>query len=328
MKHSIYWFHVLATFIFIFDCVAHMHIIYVHLGNAIPTYAYVALEQARLFNENATICLITNQKALNTSTYNFNAYNFVTVACETLKESCWHTKFKKNTRLNAHERDGFWRKATERFFYLHEYMATYGIKDAVHLEYDNMLYANVMDMYDVFSQYKGIGAVFDCDSRCIPSFMYIAHAQAIEHLVQFISERVPAHFNDMQSIASYRNTFSTEYIDNLPLIMPEYLIDHTFINQKGNKTTRPSAYYNKCDLFNSIFDGAALGQYLGGIDPRNGPSKPGFINETCLFNPAHLNIEWRVDSKGRKVPFALCKNKAYRINNLHIHSKKLEQFRS
>ncbi len=82
-------------------------------------------------------------------------------------------------------------------------------------------------------------------------------------------------------------------------------------------------------MFNSIFDGAAIGQYLGGINPAvHSNARPGFINETCIFNPSRIVIEWRRDEKNRNVPFAVFDGAAYRINNLHIHSKKLHDFRS
>lgn len=304
------------------------HIVFVHLGKTIPSYAYTALEQARLFNEDAHLCLIANQKALNDSPYDFSRKSIVTVACETLRQSSAHKKFNQSTALDSRHRDGFWRKATERFFYIHEYISLYNLTGIVHLENDNMLYANIAKMSRAFSPYKGIGAVFDFDTRCIPSFIYIANEQAIAHLVDFIAEHASKGYNDMQVIALYQKTFSRDYIDNLPLIMAEYLMKHSLINAENKTTQCPLNYCRNSDVFNSIFDGAAFGQYLGGIDPRNGLSKPGFINETCLFNPSHLPIEWYRDEQNRNVPFARCNEALYRVNNLHIHSKFLENFRS
>jgi hypothetical protein len=304
------------------------HIILVHLGDALPSYIYTALEQARLFNENANVCLIANQKALNNSAYDFSRQSIVIVACETLPQSSAHKKFNHKTKLNLRDRDGFWRKVTERFFYIHEYVALHNLTTVVHLESDNMLYANIADMRNALSLYKGIGAVFDADNRCVPSFVYIANEKAIAHLINFIAKHASRGLSDMQIIALYHKTFSRDYIDNLPLIMPEYLRDHALISSENKTTQHPLDYCRHNEAFNSIFDGAAFGQYLGGTDPRNGPSKPGFINETCLFNPSHLPIEWHRDEQNRNVPFARCNGTLYRINNLHIHSKFLENFRS
>jgi len=304
------------------------HIIFVHLGNTIPDYGYIALEQARLFNEDAHLCLIANKKALENAAYDFAQQSIITVACEDLPCSATHQIFNRYTTLDRQRRDGFWHKATERFFYIHEYAALHNLTSIVHLETDTMLYANIADMRDALSQYKGIGAVFDCDTRCIPCFMYIANADAIGHLVDFIAHHAAHGYNDMEIIAQYRAAFSQQYIDSLPLVIPEYCAHHKLVNAQNQMAANPSDYFNNIEFFNSIFDGAAIGQFLGGIDPRNGKSEPGFINETSLFNPSLVSIEWHRDERNRNVPYAVSNGKLYRINNLHIHSKMLEKFRS
>jgi len=303
------------------------HLVYVHIGDTIPPYAYVTFEQARLFNKNTNIILIANEKAFASSSYNFDFYNIQKVPCESLATSIYHQNFNKHSKLDPKGRDGFWRKTTERFFYIHEYMETHDINHVIHLEYDNMLYANIASMATVFEHYKGIAAVFDSDNRCIPSFMYIPHKKAIEHFVQFTSQHAAKGYSDMKILARYKKTYPEDIIDQLPIIMPEYLAQYPLINTRGQKPSHPHNYYKNIHQFNSIFDGSALGQYLGGIDPRNGISKPGFINETCIFNPSLLLIKWYKDDQQRNIPFALCSGKANRINNLHINSKKLKEFR-
>jgi hypothetical protein len=303
------------------------HIIFVHIGDTIPAYTYVALEQARLFNEDAHLYLIANQKAIKNSPYDFNRHAIITVTCESLPRSRSHKKFNKETTLDPHG-DRFWRKATERFFYIDEYVALHDLTQVVHIENDTMLYANIAEMHDGFSRYKGIGAIFDCDRRCIASLVYIADKRAVAHLVHFLAKHASKGCLDMEMIAEYRKAFSKDRIDNLPLVMPEYLIDHQLINVCKWTALHPLDYCKNSDIFNSIFDGAAIGQYLGGIDPRCGRSEPGFINESSLLNPSYLTIEWHRDIQNRNVPFASCHGKLYRINNLHIHSKFLENFRS
>ena len=307
---------------------SYTNIVYVYLSPELPSYVSVGLQQARLFNPQSKIFLIANESALNLCRNALKEHNIIAVAAENLRPSKEHQLFNKTTVLDDKSRGGLWRKSTERFFYIQELIALYGLKSVIHVEADVMLYFNVAEFQTAFSRYHGIGAVFDCDKRCIPSVVYIANEKAINHLAAFITEHAPKGYNDMQIIAEYRNTYSAEYVDNLPLIMPEYLQAHALINDRHQGTSRAHAYFNNIDIFNSFFDAAAIGQYLGGIDPRNGHSQPGFINETCLFNPAHLTFEWEKDAQGRRVPFATCNGAKYRINNLHIHSKALEQFRS
>lgn len=318
----------ILLFIILFHHVACSNIVYVYLSAQLPPYIHVALEQARLFNPNTDIYLIANQQAINLCQETTAKSNIITIAAESLRPSKYHQLFERNSTLNTSMRDGFWKKATERFFYIHELMASRNLKSVVHVESDNMLYVDISEIQDALSHYPGIGAVFDAHDRCIPSVVYFADEKAIAHLIGFIAANASKGYYDMQIIALYHNTFPKEYIDNLPLIMPEYLATHQLMNAASEKPRKPHKYLQNIDLFNSIFDGAAIGQYLGGIDPRNGESKPGFINETCVFNPSYLTFEWHKDAEGRNVPFALCNGAKYRINNLHIHSKFLENFRS
>jgi hypothetical protein len=324
-------FGIFKSFIFLIvlqACALSANIVYVYLSPQLPPYIYVALEQARLFNPNTNIYLISNQQAIDRDTTSFIKHNIIAIPAESLSPSTSHLQFNNTSTLDTESRGGLWRKSTERFFYIQELIALYNLKSVVHVEGDVMLYMNVSEMQNAFSHYKGIGAVFDCDYRCIPSIVYIANEKAINHLVAFITANAYRGLFDMHILAEYRNTFSNEYVDNLPLIMPEYLINRTLINDLNQTPRNPAAYINNIDLFDSIFDGAAIGQYLGGIDPRNGHSQPGFINETCIFNPYHLTFEWQKDEQERNIPYAICNDTRYRINNLHIHSKFLEMFKS
>jgi hypothetical protein len=110
----------------------------------------------------------------------------------------------------------------------------------------------------------------------------------------------------------------------------EYAKDHNPLIDLGGRRDRlhPKEYTSHVDEFQSLFDACAYGQYLGGIDPRNGPDGPGYLNPVCVFNCSFMDFEWGVDDEGRKVPYVIYGAKKYRINNLHIHSKDLKQFAS
>ena len=79
--------------------------------------------------------------------------------------------------------------------------------------------------------------------------------------------------------------------------------------------------------FNCIFDAAAIGQYLGGIDPRNqiGDTR-GFINETCFIKYNNYTFFWIINENGLYQPHIFINNNYIKIINLHIHSKNLNKF--
>ena len=80
------------------------------------------------------------------------------------------------------------------------------------------------------------------------------------------------------------------------------------------------------DKYNIIFDAAALGQYLGGVDERNIPgNSEGFVNETSLIKFNIYKFYWK-KINDLYCPFIEINGKSIRIFNLHIHCKKLNNF--
>lgn len=303
-------------------------IIFVHLGDQLPIYLETAVKQARSFNS-CNIIVVANATALQKAQQIFTRYQVISVACESLRKTQAHTFFLQHSKLDTSFRKGFWSFATERFLYLHDLLQQYDLHDIVHLENDNMIYCDISSLLPIFhKQYPHIGITLDNDERCIPGFVYIADAASMDSLAQWICQEASHRKNDMQSLASYFKKFGTTHADQLPIIMNEYVQDNELISPTKMKAKNKFNYCKHDELFHSIFDAAALGQYVGGVDPRNCPSKPGFINESCVFNPSLLHISWKKDNLGRKIPYATYKSLEYRINNLHIHSKFLHRFLS
>jgi len=76
-------------------------------------------------------------------------------------------------------------------------------------------------------------------------------------------------------------------------------------------------------IFPYIFDGAAIGQFIGGIDPANreGDTR-GFVNESCVIKYNKYSVQFKqVDGKMR--PVVIVHGRVLPVFNLHIHSKDL-----
>jgi hypothetical protein len=98
--------------------------------------------------------------------------------------------------------------------------------------------------------------------------------------------------------------------------------------QNKNLSEEQNFVSTNSDMFPFIFDAAAIGQYLGGVDPRNDASHTiGFVNETCVikYNNYKVWVEYDENEK-RKKPFIIINDKVVPIFNLHIHSKHLGNF--
>jgi hypothetical protein len=304
-------------------------IVFIHIGPELPDYLPVAIEQARLFNKECPIYLVGNQNAFKNTQLQVDE-TVHCIPCETLIPSKSHCLFRSHSKHDRKAFQGFWTFTSERFFYLEELVNQYNLEDVFHLENDVMLYADLNDSLPLFHQYysEKIGATFDNEARCIPGFVYISNSKPIKELVKFMAGRAVAAKNDMEIFQEFKNTYDQLYIDNLPIVIPEYCWDHVLRNAMGNIAKHPSRFSQNFTAFQSIFDAAAIGQYLGGISPRNGSLAPGFINESCFFDPSLFSYEWKKDREDRLIPFIQYKGAEYPINNLHIHSKKLLFFSS
>jgi len=290
--------------------------ILVHIGDSFPSYILDCINQIRKFNL-APIYLVIS-KTHNTK---LSDVDVVLVDMDELPKTAKHVLFINRSKLNRKFRDGFWFRATERFFYIEDVMLELGLKNVIHLENDTLIYFNVSKYNCVFEDYYKIAAVFDNDERCIPCFMYISDVESMWELTQHIIDQ-DSKETDMQLLSSFRN--KSNIIDNLPVI-PKYY-SGPLVSKSGKRTVNGEQYSKNVDLFNSIFDGAAIGQYLGGTDPRNKKGGAvGFVNESALFDFSNHEIYWRYVN-GLTTPFIKDNNREYRINNLHIHSKRLYLF--
>ena len=207
-----------------------------------------------------------------------------------------------NSQLDRNFRNGFWYLCSLRFFYLYSYMKNNNLSDVIHLENDVLTYVNFNDFN--FKNNK-VYVTFDCETRVIPGIIYIPNYEAFKPII----ENYNFNLNDMENLAIESNE---NYIEQFPI----FPIVDTVINK-----------YNKnFNEFNSIFDTAAIGQYLGGVDSRNisGDTR-GFVNETCIIKYDVYKFVW-IKTNSLYIPHIIINDNLIRINNLHIHSKDLYKF--
>lgn len=299
------------------------NIVFIHIGSNIPSYLMSAIKQARLFNELCSIYLITSSSALRElAKFQFDLRDVIFINYEKLPTTEAHRIFSKKCTLT-----GFWRATIERFFVLHNFMQWFNIQNVFHLENDTMLYVNLSKLLPVFSKNYSIAIPFDNDERAIASLVYVKNANVLKNLTDFIAEKSMTGLNDMQLMALFKKNHG-EVVKQLPVIMPQYLQHNKLKSTLNHVAKVPERYADYFEEFNCIFDAAALGQYLGGVDPAHKNSSPGFINESCLFNPSLFDYEWQKEPNELMVPYVVFKNQKYKIATLHIHSKRLELFSS
>jgi len=283
-----------------------MHVVLVCINN-FQTYILTNIKQLVRLGH-TSIFVLTNRAFFE----HFSEYaeNIRLIAIEELVDSY---NYNSNTQLDNQFRGGFWALTSARFFYLYEFMRKYAIENVIHLENDVLIYHNV-DMLDRILDKTKIYLPFDTFTRNIASIMFIPNC----NVFRTVLDKYDFSKNDMENFSIIQS--QTGIIENFPIFVedPSGSTEYQFVTKNFQK-------------FNMIFDAAAIGQYVGGVDPRNIPGDTtGFVNETCIIKYDQFRFIWTVID-GIKCPFIVFKDASgndctYPIFNLHIHSKALENF--
>jgi hypothetical protein len=224
-----------------------------------------------------------------------------------------HDVYRYNERVSKNQdgfRNGFWRLASARFFYILAYMERMDIQDVIHLENDVPVYYNCDRLLDLVDRTK-IYMPFDSYERNIASIVYIPNAGVLSRVMSSYNFDM----NDMENFAVIRRHSPA-------------LIDHFPICRALDSFTDEQRYVcMNFERFRMIFDAAAIGQYLGGVDPRNiaGDSR-GFINETCVIKYNEYRVIWNIGDDSVRRPFLQINGEIVPVFNLHIHSKNVSVF--
>lgn len=216
--------------------------------------------------------------------------------------------FFENTSLDKDFRNGFWALTSLRFFYIYEFMKKYQITDVIHLENDVLIYYNCNKIIDKFDK-NYVYIPFDTYTRNIASIIYIPNADIFKKIL----DKYDFNKNDMENFSHIKK--ETGIIHNLPIFIPNECLsnEERFVSENF-------------DVFSCLFDAAAIGQYLGGVDPRNiSYDTIGIINDTCVIKYNNYKI-WFEDVDNIKRPYIVIKDNKYEIFNLHIHCKNLKKF--
>lgn len=288
-------------------------LVFIHIGDAPPDYAKRAVLQARRWNPNAPIFFLSS--AIPASYGAGEEW----ISIDSIPKTYAHIRFLETSRLNSTWRGGFWRSTTERLFILEDWMLHQGIKECIHMENDIMLYTEFNRLLPVLRKGKGLSTTFQGQGvkrdqvRVCFAVLYVARQEALSNLLVFLSN--PSSTDEMQRGGDYWDVTPEDCS-----LLPTAPVGVTLISE-----TYRSWYENP--EFPVIFDAAAYGQYLGGIDPRNGSEGPGFVNLDTDFRTDQFQYIWRMDSLDRRYPVLQDKDgREWNLANLHIHSKELEKF--
>jgi hypothetical protein len=201
----------------------------------------------------------------------------------------------------------------ERFFLLKNLLNKNNLSDCLFLELDNLIYDDPNNWLNQFSSNE-LCYMYDNENRFSSGLMYVKNAKALENflklMIDFISN-TNEFLTEMTTLSMYYELNKTA-IEILPTYWPSSEI--------------PNIAYSNFYKYNSLFDAAAIGVYLLGIDPHhtNGVIEIHKKSAWSAIDYTNLQFEWKTDELGRKRPYVWNGEQWLLINNLHIHSKDLK----
>jgi hypothetical protein len=305
-------------------------IVFVHLGPEPVEYLPHFVKHARRFSPFSRIILVISARH-DLFNYPWADHAIELVATEDLETTDVHRSFIERKTWDDSFWNGFFRLTIERFFVLESAFRHLALRSAFHAEYDNLLFFDAGEMAALLAPlYPGIGATFDSPRRAIPGVVYVNDANALSKLTAFIDHFISRHDNpatltDMAMLKHFQQASTDDMIAGLPIMTPDYC--GTLQSYDGIASTDISMFTNHFDIVQSVFDGAAIGQFLYGIDPRHKlrVDSRGFINEETILDPRFYRYAISSDGKGRLRPYIQSAAGSWPINNLHIHSKQILQ---
>ena len=225
-------------------------------------------------------------------------------------------KIFKNLNNNLSFRNGFWLKTLERFFVLEQFMKKYNVDSLMHAELDQLLFG-IDELEKVLKAQNRDGLYIPMHKldEAIASLIYIQNSKTLSSLLNFAhSSSFP---NEMKLIAEWGNKHPDQ-IFGLPTLAAE-LIPYSELKSIKILTA---------NTVKGIVDGAQLGQWVAGIDPRNVPisKRPTnmFVESTnpLMLDGAQMNnLRFSLDDEGKKLQVRYLEEPPQRLYNLHLHSK-------
>ena len=307
-------------------------IIYVHLGGSPAPHLIASIRQTRRAAPDNAVWVVVSRDS--TITGEIEAADARWFPAEDLKRTEQHDRFVGSVRRRLGKKRGFWRFATERFFYIEEMMSALGAPAALHLESDNLIFFDPNPLQNALADlYPGIGATFWNDGMCIPGIVYFSSRDALESLTIDIAGqlstaadnlvrwyrprslarvRMGEHWNDMKLLASYRARRGRSAIDLLPTAPPGY----------ARRTTIPHAYdySHSFDRLGMIFDSLTFGPALHGMDPRHHAPEDAerIVAEGSFVAPTDFDLS---ETLSGCAPAVRWNGRTIRLASLHNHAK-------
>jgi len=292
-----------------------MIVAYAFIGK-LPSYSIDTVYQTRLFFDGPIYFIVSDMEseylpALQNK-YNVKIINYTDVIDNEFIELACTSVLRTAEVPRLGDRSGLFIRSFERFYVLHKLMIKENIENVFFMELDNLIYDDPRNWYTAFSR-KNLCYMYDHKQRCSSGICFIKTHITLNKMLTFFSKHIRDFVSERDGQINEMTALALFYEDNKELI--QILPTH------WSPREYPVEYSESFELYNSIFDSAALGIYFFGLDPYHTEGKIVKYKRWwgSLIDYTVYRYEWKIDDKGRNIPFIFIENTLIRIM---INSKK------
>jgi hypothetical protein len=278
-----------------------------------PEFLECTFKQFRLFNPLANVYFLTDRRHLDNSL--FKKYNILPFN----KDLFYSDKISQFELIFNYGKNDFWTVTATRLIYIENFMQCLGLTDVYHFENDVLIYYGLKEHDEKFrSLYNNLAITIGGEIVAMTGFMFIKHYEALSRMTKYFIDLL-----DVYGISGIIEKYHIPMVNEM-FLMRQFGIDYP--DQLRTLPTMPTGEFSEnYPVFNSLFDPASYGQFVGGTRSEGPGAKPQdhYIGRWLTANPDH-NVIWKIE-EGRKIPYLKYDNEI-KINNLHIHSKNLHKY--
>lgn len=263
----------------------------VHLGSPFPSYIEFCIQQIYKKDNNCDIILCGDFDPL----IKGKKYSFI---------NSKELNIPAEINYFHHDPNPLWQNSLKRIFAINSFMQKENIEGIIHFDNDVMVYEDFNKIQNAFKRKNYITPHKHTEFTFGFSFLnnkdeFNILTERIQSTIQIGEQGVRRLTGDEAHEMRLLNFCGSDLIESLP--------------------THPEI---GC-INNFVFDPSSYGQYAGGT-PNGHP--PGFVDRTQLVGSYFETKPQIVYNKERDIFNYMYKDKSYNIFNLHIHSKKLNEF--
>lgn len=292
-----------------------MTVVMFHSGENFPEHLVYALRQFRLFNPTVDVYFLTDREHLSNPL--FSLHNVMVIDKGKYMSDDIHS-FEVLYGRGEHD---FWTITTTRLMYISNFLRETNLHDVYHFENDVLVYYSFPDLHSIFTKtYKHLAITYGGPDKIMTGMMFVKNPKALQHMTNFILSLLHQY-----KVRDIRKKYGMDMVNEMTLMRvysreyPDYIRPLPILPFDD--------WSENYSLFNSIFDPASWGQYVGGTPDGIPGVKPEdhYIGQLLRKN-LNYTVTWR--DEGKRIPYFRYDGNEVKINNLHIHSKNLHLYGS